>query len=285
MLRRNHSRIILACVRIFPVELGDGCADGFNKFVCDRLVRKNIIGCDTRLTSVDILGPSDAPCSDGDVCRRVDNGWALAAQLESYRREVLCSGAHDNTANCPVAGIEDVIKFLFEQLCCLLYPTLDDGDGLVGEILRHNLCKHSRCFGRDFRWLHHYCVSGSDGASNGNEQQLNGIVPGRDHAYNAKRLRNSHRRGRSGDHWGGHFSGCRPLLQVFQHQFDFSNGETNVVEPGLFYPASKIDFESSRQLILMLLEHRDHCFELGLAPRQGPSDSRVKRLSGLLNYR
>jgi hypothetical protein len=41
--------------------------------------------------------------------------------------------------------------------------------------------------------------------------------------------------------------------------------------------ATKIGFQRSRELVLVLLNHSDHGLKLGLAPRHWPGDPRLKR--------
>jgi len=52
--------------------------------------------------------------------------WPFATKLQSNGSKVLCSSLIDNFADLAATCVEDVIKTLFQQLCCLLHSSVDD---------------------------------------------------------------------------------------------------------------------------------------------------------------
>ena len=102
--------------RVVAVELADraprACSTNWS---LDRRRDEHVVGRDAGLARVQELAPRDAARGDLEVGVAVDDGRALAAELERDRREVLAPPPPSRRARPPAARVEDVVEALGEQ--------------------------------------------------------------------------------------------------------------------------------------------------------------------------
>ena len=122
---------------VVAVELAHRVAQAGGQRTLDPPVDEHVVGRDAGLARVDVLAPRDAPRGDVEVGAAVDDGRALAAELERHRREVLRGGGHHHPTDGAVAGVEDVVPALVEQRGGLGHAAFDHGDRVGVEVARH----------------------------------------------------------------------------------------------------------------------------------------------------
>ena len=260
---------------IRSVEIVDGFAHLVDERLTQRLLDQDVVRRHARLAGVQPLAPRDAPSGDLQVRARVDDDRTLATQFEGDRCEVVRGGRHHDAAHGSVARVEDVIETLRQQIGGFGNATFDERHGRGVHVLGNQSSQHRRRCGRHFARLHHHRVAGSDGAGGRHQQQLNGVVPRRDHQHDTQGLGHENRLGGHGDDRCGNALRLVPLLQVFEHQLDLAGDEGDVGDEPFDGRLAEIGLERGQEVGLVLLEHADHLLELLLAPGEGAGVARV----------
>ena len=117
-----------------------------------------------------------------------DNGRALAAQLQRYRRQVFGGGAHHMAANIGRAGKQQMVERQLREGRSDIGFTVDDRHLVLAEILgEHGL--HQLAGGRgELAHLDHRAVTGSQRRQQRTNRQVHRVIPRRDDADHTKRL-------------------------------------------------------------------------------------------------
>ena len=85
---------------------------------------------------------------------------------------------HNDLGDSAVAGIENMIPLVLQQLSSLVGGAVDDQEGLAVEVAGQELSDDlGRVLGH-LRWLEHRSTSGGNGANQGAEGEEDGVVPG-----------------------------------------------------------------------------------------------------------
>ncbi len=167
------------------------------------------------------------------IRRAVDDGGRFAAEFERDRRQIApCCFGHE-AADPGRSGEDQVIeRQRREALCDLL---LDAGDHHFAgvEFGRDQLLQQRGKPRHQFARLDHHPVARGDRAHRRRQGQLQRIIPGRDDADDAERLRDQPVFGRHELHCGGDAPRRHPFLQVFGGVLDFAEHEHRFREQGL----------------------------------------------------
>jgi hypothetical protein len=127
-----------------------------------------------------------APCRHGEVGIGEHDGGALAAQLQGHRGEVPGRGRHHQPAHPAAAGEEDVVEALLQQ---------PGGDAAVAAYHLNDLGREGfgdrpgdqgRGAGSVLGRFEHHAVAGRQGAHQGVQAELEGVVPGTDDQHAAQ---------------------------------------------------------------------------------------------------
>lgn len=95
------------------------------------------------LTSIKSLAKGNTLGRNSHVGVLVNNSGRLAAELEGQGGQVDGSRLHDDLGDGAVAGVEDVVPLVLEQLGGLVGGAVDDQEGLAVEVAGQE-------FGNDF---------------------------------------------------------------------------------------------------------------------------------------
>ena len=140
------------------------------------LVHEHMVGCDAGLPCVGEFGPHHIRCGQLKIGALVDDGRALAAQLQGDAGQVFGRGAHDVLADRGTAGEEDVIKRQFQQGLGHIGFAFKDGNLVFGEHLAHHLADQGRQMGRQLRRFQHSGVASSDRRNQWAQGQVHRVV-------------------------------------------------------------------------------------------------------------
>ena len=172
------------------IELRHRALHRRGKFVDARPGHERVIGRDARLTGVEELADSDHRHDLREIAAGVDDDRRLAAELERHRRQVLRGGLRDHPPDRCRAGEEQVIERQLDERPARRGIAGKDGNLVVAERLgddpRHEL---GRSRGH-LRRLDHHAVAGCERRDRRQHRQLIRVVPRRDDADHAERLRN-----------------------------------------------------------------------------------------------
>ena len=151
------------------------------------LRHEQVVGREARLAGVDQLPVEDLLGGRVDVVVLADDRRRLAAQLERHRRQVLGRGAHHRAAGVGRAGEDQVVEGQGGELV-RRHPRQHRQD-VLGELRAHQLGEEAAEVLRVRRHLDHGAVAGGDDAGQRAHGQEERIVPRRDDADDALRLR------------------------------------------------------------------------------------------------
>ena len=240
----------------------DGAQHGTHERVLHRGIDQHVVRGNTRLAGVEELRPRDPSRGDVDVGVGGHDRGALATQLERHRGEVLGRSGHDDAADRAVAGVEDVVELLTEQLGRLIDAPGDDlHDGGV-EVLRDELGHQRRCGRRDLRRLEHHGVASCDGRHQGSEQQLEGVVPRRDDQHNPKWLGHDLRRTRLEGELHLHPLGRTPGVDVLDRRLDLAQHQPDLSCVRLHRGLAEVRGHRPQDRLLLLHQHALQLAEL-----------------------
>ena len=226
----DDAREVGAALRICAVERGDLLAELGDQLVVYGSLDQHVVRCDARLPGVDELAPRDATGRHGHVGMSTDDGRALSTQLQRDGCQVLGSGAHDHPRHASVAGVQDVVEPVGQQLRCLGNAALHNADGGIAQVadqLREH-CVGVRC---QFAGLADHGVACRDCGDHRQEQQLHRIVPRSNRTHHAHRLGNDVRGARLEGHRRRHLLGAHPLRHVGERVVDVADHEADLGPP------------------------------------------------------
>ena len=167
-------------LRILAVELGDGQRDAFGQHLGHVRRGQHIVRCHTGLAGVGEFTPRDAPGRGGQRHGAVDEAGRFAAQFQRDRGQILGGGLHDDAADAPAAGIEDMVERLGQQIRGLLRAALHDGDGAGVHVPFDEFGGQMGDMRRELRRFQADRVAGGDGVDHRFQRQQHRIVPRRD---------------------------------------------------------------------------------------------------------
>ncbi len=128
MRARDEPGEVGALLGIGTVKLTDRPDDAVDELVVHLTLDEHVVGRDARLAGIEELAPRDSFRGHREVGVAADNRGALAAQFERDRGEVLGRGLHHNAGHPRVAGVDDVIETLREQLGGFCDAAANNGD-------------------------------------------------------------------------------------------------------------------------------------------------------------
>ena len=117
-----------------------------------------------------------------------DDGRALPAQFQRHRGQVAGRSLHDQPADATATGVEDVVPALGQQRRRRAGVAFDDGHRFGVEVARDPRGEGGRGGWAQLRRLAAHRVTGCDGIGHGEQEQLDGIVPGGDDQHGAQWL-------------------------------------------------------------------------------------------------
>ena len=235
---------------------------------------QRVIRRDAGLAGIEQLAVGDALRGFREIGGAVDDGGRFAAEFERDRRQIAPGRFGDETADAGRAGEDQMIERQRRE--ALRDLVLDAGDDHFGgvEFGRDHLFQQRGKPRHQFARLDHHPVARGDRAHRRRQRQLQRIIPGRDDADDAERLRDQPVFGRHELQRGGDAPRRHPFLQVLGGVLDFAEHEHRFREQGLDAAA-------------MAEIRRDRRFETGLVvgddraqPRQ-PVETLLERRRGL----
>ena len=109
-------------------------------------IDQQVVGRHAGLPHVEPFAKGDTPCRDLQICRRIHDAGALAAQLKRHGREVFARALHDELADRNATGKEDLVPVLIEQRFVLGATALDNRHQARIKCLFTDLFEHrTRC--------------------------------------------------------------------------------------------------------------------------------------------
>jgi hypothetical protein len=153
------------------------------------LRHQHVVRRDAGLPGIEQLAVGDALGRLLEIGGGIDDRRRLAAELERDGREIASRGLRDQPPDPGRPGEHEVIERQARKGFCDL--VLDAGHEQFGgiEFLRDRLPQQRGKVRRELARLDDDQVAGGDGADRGRERQLQRIIPGRDDADDAERLR------------------------------------------------------------------------------------------------
>ena len=94
--------------RLFAELLFDLPFKRFGKPLLDLSFAQDMVGRDAGLSAVEEFAENDPLCREFDICRRVDDAWAFAAEFEDRWGEVLSRTPEDFPPYILASGEEEV---------------------------------------------------------------------------------------------------------------------------------------------------------------------------------
>ena len=137
MVGIHNAPVVVALLQVIvAVKIRDGVPDLLDEAIDQGGIRaEDVVGCNARLAGVEELAPNNPLRSDLQIHIRSDHARRLAAKLERDGGEVLRCRGHDDAANSPVAGVEDVVPLAVEQLGGFFDAALDNAEALLVEVV------------------------------------------------------------------------------------------------------------------------------------------------------
>ena len=179
MLGVDNMPVVLVVERVLAKHTAGLFPDETQQLVVHAYVDQQIVGRYTGLAHVEPFTKCDAACRDLQVCRRIHDAGALAAQLKRHGREVFARTLHDELADRNATGKEDLVPTLVEQRFVLGTPAFDDRHQARIKCFLANLPEHRARSRRIGARLDDHGVTCSERASERLERQQKRIVPGR----------------------------------------------------------------------------------------------------------
>lgn len=173
----HHAHIVAVLLDVGAVKLAHGLGKLLDEGLLHLLVDEQVVGRYAGLPRVEGLAPRYTLGGGGNVGRAVYDAGALAAELEHHGREVPRGGLHHDLAQRGTAGEEDEVEAVGEQGLVDVAVAQHDGDVLRVEGVFDHLTQHARYGGHVGRGFQYGGAPGRDGAHEGVEQQLHGVVP------------------------------------------------------------------------------------------------------------
>ena len=217
MLFIDDAGIIWAGQRIVAEEGGDFFFQRRCQRVLYRAVHQHVIGRDAGLAGVEELAESQPSGRQGDVGALIHDTRAFAAQLQADRRQMLRGLFHHQLAHGYAAGEKDVIEGLLQQRPVFLPAALHHGDVFRRKAIGHEIGDELRGAGRVGGGLDDRAVSRGQGADQGLQAELEGIIPGCHDQNGAVRFLEDKAPGRELGHRRGYMAGSGPADEMFFH--------------------------------------------------------------------
>ncbi|MNZ69421.1 hypothetical protein D3C78_877190 [compost metagenome] len=170
------------------IQPGHGRAIGLGKGLLAPTGQQHVIGRDTGLPRIEQLAMGNLERGIGHVAILGDQAGGLAAQLQRGRRQVHRGGLGHAPAHGRGAGEHQVIEGQARELGRHIDIALHHAELVGREKLRHQRRQLGRGVGREFAGLEHHAVARGQRRDGRRQGQLQGIVPGRNHAHHTQRL-------------------------------------------------------------------------------------------------
>lgn len=140
-------------------------------------MNQNVVNSEARLAGIGKACLKDAFARNLETSAWVNDGRALAAQLQGHGRQMLCRRLHDDAADERVAGVDDVVPALREEVCGAFFGRLHDGHGSIGEVRAQHVLNRVGTVWRHFGRFDNDGVAGGDGIDHRSNRQLCWVVP------------------------------------------------------------------------------------------------------------
>ncbi len=191
---------------------------------------------------------------------------------------MLGGGAHHDAAHVPVAGVEDVVEALLEDLGRLLDAAFHHLDAGLVDVFRELACQERRRVRRDLGWLDEGRVARGDRRAERRHEELEGIVPGRDDQHDAKRLAQDETASGMRDERGRHPLGLGPFAEVLAHVRRVVGDEGDLRAVRLQLGLAEVGVERGGDVVLALLGEPLDALELPDPPGHRAGESCVEAL-------
>ena len=146
MLGVDDMPVILVIERMLAKHTADLFLDEAQQLVVHACIDQQVVGRHAGLPHVEPFAKGDTPCRDLQVCRRIHDAGALAAQLKRHGREVFTRALHNELADRNATGKEDLVPALIEQRFVFGAPALDNRHQARIKCLFTDLLEHrTRC--------------------------------------------------------------------------------------------------------------------------------------------
>ena len=93
---------------------------------------------------------------------------------------MLGSSGHDDLADSTVTGVEDMVPFGLQKLCCLMNSAVDHNVGPAIQVAWEQFCEDLSSVRSDFGGFDDGCAARCNGAHQWTDGQEEWIVPWRD---------------------------------------------------------------------------------------------------------
>ena len=146
MLSIDDMPAILVIERMLAKHTADLFLDEAQQLVVHARIDQQVVGRHAGLPHVEPFAKGDTPCRDLQICRRIHDAGALAAQLKRHGREVFARALHNELADRNATGKEDLVPALIEQRFVFGAPALDNRHQARIKCLFTDLLEHrARC--------------------------------------------------------------------------------------------------------------------------------------------
>ena len=260
-------------LRILAVELGDGQGDAFGQHLGHVRRGQHVVRGHAGLAGVGELAPGDAPGRGGQAHGAVHEARRFAAQLQCDRGQVLGGGLHDDAADAPAAGVEDMVEGLGQQVGGLLRAAFDDRDGTGVHVPFDEFGGQMGDMRREFRRFQADRVAGGDGVDHRFQRQQQRVVPRRDDQDHALGLVDGPADG--GLQQPMHRLGVarRPPAHTATDEVRLAQHQVNLHQQRLRGRLAQIRGDRVDDGLLVLGDHAAQRVELTAAPRQRLGDA------------
>ena len=228
-----------------------------------------MVGGQAGLAGIHPLAPHQPPRGGYHLGVVEHDRRTLAPQFEGHRREVAGRGRHHQPAHPGGAGEEDVVEPLLQQARAHGRIARHHLDHLGREVALHQCGDHIGGARGMLRWLEHGGVAGRQGAHQGPQAELEGVVP-RPHDQHAAEGLQVHRPlPRQQPQGEGHRPGPGPAGQMAAGMAQFVPN-AHRFEPGLHRRFAHVVGQGLGQHRFGIAQQGLQVLELGPPPGQGP---------------
>ncbi len=186
----HQSRVVGALLRVLAIGLLHEARESIQEFIHHRFVHERMIRRDAGLPGIEVLAPSDALGGFVDVGAAINDGGALATQLQRNRHQLLGGHRHDGPPHALTAGEEHMVETetLHERRHHLGAVPLSNSN-VRGIECRCNDPFHNRCgVRRVLTGFQHSAIASGNGARQRREQKQSGIIPWGNDEHHAERF-------------------------------------------------------------------------------------------------
>ena len=147
---------------------------------------QEVVGGHAGLAGIEALAPGQPPRRDLEVGVSQHDGGTLAAQFQGHRRELPGGGGHHKRSHPFSAGEEDVVEAFLQQRGRHLAIAEHHLHRFRGEMAGNQAGDQLGGARGVLGGLEHSRVAGRQGAHQGMEAQLEGVVPGAENQHAAQ---------------------------------------------------------------------------------------------------